>query len=435
MRAVRAERTSVDPLLIAGVAIFAIAYFALDLNRLYALRYGADLGTYAQTFANLAHGSSWNYGEWREHFAVHDAWSLWLVAPFVWLFPSAEMLLLVQVAAICGAAFVLAAFAREIGVDRRSASLLGIAFLLAPCAQGLVYDNFSDNLFVPLLAFSGALYVRRRALLPALFFAQLLLGLKEDEMLFVAWFGAACALWWDRRMGFALVALAVVNAAGFALYEWIERAVPHDPAYTIVPQHLAGTAWLLLFLLVPFAFTPLAVGWKRLLLGAPLVAEILFMAPWTYDPSRLGSHYSGPLLASASIAAAFGVLRWPRAARWMVPLGLIATLFFNDTVLHVGRWPYIVDWSAYERAVAVRQSDRIAVIPRDQEGVWAVAAVNERVRLEQRPGPHAVFCPAYDVDARAFFASLRGRMPARLCGGVPVAPGAPTPKPYLAGHP
>jgi uncharacterized membrane protein len=433
MRARELSRASTGPTrdwwLIGAAATFAIVYFALDLNRLYALRYGADLGTYLQTLVNLQHGSSWNYGEWRPHLQVHDAWSLWLLAPFVWLFPSAEMLLMIQVTAIAAAAIVLAAFAREIGVDRRIATLLGIAFLLTPSAQGLVYDNFSENVFVPLLAFAGALFARRRALLPTLAIAQLLLGLKEDEILFVAWFGAACALFWDRRMGIALVALAALNAAGFALYETLHHVRPHDPGYVLVPHDPLGVAWLLLFLAIPFAFAPLAVGWRSLLLGVPLVAEILFMAPWTYEPSRIGSHYTGPLLAASALAAAFGVARRPQLGRWMVPLGIVATLFFNDTVLHAGRWPYLVDWNAYARAVAVRQDGSVHVIPRDQEGVWAVAASNRNVRLEQLPRPGAVFCPAYNTDARLFFAGL-AHAPPRLCGGVVVPLKAPTPKPY-----
>lgn len=416
--------------LVVAAAVFFVVYLALDLNRLYALRYGADLGTYAQTLMNLGHGSSWNYGEWRPHFQVHDAWILTLIAPLLWLFPSAETLLLIQVAAIACAALVLAAFGLEVGLGRRSATLLGIAFLLTPSAQGLVYDNFSENVFVPLLAFSGALFVRRRALWPALVIAQLLLGLKEDEILFVAWFGGACALLWDRRIGIALVVLSVLNGIGFALYEALERVRPHDPGYVLVPHDALGVVWLLLFVTLPFAFAPLAIGWKRLLLGVPLVAEILFMAPWTYEPSRLGSHYTGPLLAGAAIAAAFGLVRRPKLTAWMVPLGIVATLFFNDTVLHVGRWPYVVDWNAYARALRVRQESVTRLIPRDQEGVWAVASVNERVRLAQRPAPNAVFCPGYDTNAAAFFASLRGRVPPRLCGGVPVAPGAPTPAPF-----
>ena len=59
-----------------AVAVFGAVYIGLDLNKLYALRYGADLGTYLQTLVNLAHGSSWNYGEWRPHFQVHDSWAL-----------------------------------------------------------------------------------------------------------------------------------------------------------------------------------------------------------------------------------------------------------------------------------------------------------------------------------------------------------------------
>ncbi len=415
--------------LIGAATTFAIVYFALDLNRLYALRYGADLGTYLQTLVNLQHGSSWNYGEWRPHLQVHDSWSLWVLVPLVWLFPSAEMLLMIQIVAIAAAAIVLAAFAREIGVDRRAATLLGIAFLLTPSAQGLVYDNFSENVFVPLLAFSGALFAKRRALLPTLVVAQLLLGLKEDEILFVAWFGTACALFWDRRTGIALVALAALNAAGFAFYEASQHVRPHDPGYALVPHDPLGVVWLLLFLAIPFAFAPLAAGWKRLLLGAPLVAEILFMAPWAYEPSRIGSHYTGPLLAAAAVAAAVGLARRPRLSRWMVPLGIVATLFFNDTVLHVGRWPYLVDWGAYARAIAVRQDGRVHVIPRDQEGVWAVAAANPNVRLEQLPRRGAVFCPAYNTNARLFFASL-AHAPTRLCGGVVVPASAPTPKPY-----
>ncbi len=417
---------------LTAAGIFFVVYLALDLNRLYALRYGADLGTYAQTLMNLQHGSSWNFGEWRPHFQVHDCWALWLLAPLLWLFPSAELLLLIQVAAIASAALVLAAFAHGLGVDRRAATLLAIAFLLSPSAQGLAYDNFSENVFVPLLAFSGALFSRRRALIPTLLIAQLLLGLKEDQILFVAWFGAACALFWDRRVGISLVALAALNGAGFAIFEALHHVQPHDPGYTLVPQHPAGVLGLLLLLLLPFAFAPLAVGWKRLLLGLPLLAEILFMAPWAYDPSRVGSHYTAPLLAGAALAAAAGLAVRPGFAKAMVPCAIVATLFFNDTVLHVGRWPYIVDWNAYAGAIAAREGTRALTIPRDQEGVWAVAAVNPRLRLAQRPAPGAVFCPAYDRSAGAFFASLGigARRPLRLCGGVPVAADAPTPAPF-----
>ncbi|MEO6834482.1 MAG: DUF2079 domain-containing protein [Candidatus Tumulicola sp.] len=405
-----------------AIGAFVLVYLAYDLNRLYALRYGADLGTYLQTLVNLRHGSSWNFGEWRPHLQVHDSWALAALVPVVALFPRAETLIAVQVVAVGLAAVPLATFARGIGVAPRAAAVLGTAYLLTPSAQGLAYDNFSENVFVPLLAFAGALAVRRRALVPALVVALLLAGLKEDEILFVAWLGAACALWWDRRIGIALVALALVNAAGYWGIEAAHGLRPNDPPYGFSVHDVSGKFTLVSLLLAPFAFAPVAVG-RWLFLAVPLLAEIVFMQQWNYEPSRIGSHYTAPLLAAAAIAAAFGLRRHPGFARAMIPCALVVTLLiFSDTAVRPGRWPYIVDWPAYARAVAVRDGDAAVVLPRREEGVWAVAAANPRVRLDPHPDPAFVACPAYDTDARAFFANLAGRLPPALCGGVPVWP-------------
>ncbi|HEY2553798.1 MAG TPA: DUF2079 domain-containing protein, partial [Candidatus Cybelea sp.] len=143
-----------------AVAIFVLAYVALDLNKLYALRYGADLGTYLQTLVNLRHGSSWNYGEWRPHLQVHSSWVLFFLVPLVALLPRAETLIVVQVVAIAAAAIPLVLLARELGVSARAANLLGIAYLLTPSTQGMSYDNFSENVFVPVLVCGGAFFAR-----------------------------------------------------------------------------------------------------------------------------------------------------------------------------------------------------------------------------------------------------------------------------------
>jgi uncharacterized membrane protein len=403
-----------------AVAAFIVVYLALDFNKLYALRYGADLGTYLQTLVNLRHGSSLNYGEWRPHLEVHDSWVLAALVPLVALFPRAETLIVVQVVVVAVAAFALARFGREIGLSSGAANVLGIAYLLTPSAQGIAYDNFSENVFVPLFAFWGAVAVRKRAFWPALVMGLLLMGTKEDEILFIAWFGAACALWWDRRIGLALVVLAAVNGGAYWSLEALHGVHPNDPSYGFAVHDVSGKFTLIALLLLPFAFAPLGVG-RWLLLSIPLLAEIVLMKPWTYEPSRVGSHYTAPLLAAASIAAAFGLRRWPVLIRGVIPCALVAAfVIFNDTDLRPGRWPYIVDWNAYANAVAIRDGMQPVVLPRRDEGVWAVAAANPRVRLEQHPDPDWVACPAYDTDAHAFFASLAGRMPSKLCGGVPV---------------
>jgi uncharacterized membrane protein len=402
-----------------AVTVFAVVYIALGLNKLYALRYGADLGTYLQTLVNLQHGSSWNFGEWKRHFEVHDSWTLGALVPLVAIFPRAQTLIVVQVLAVAAAAIPLAFFAREAGLGARAANVIAIAYLLTPSAQGLSYDNFSENAFVPLLAFGAALAVRKRLFWPALIGAQLLMGLKEDQILFVLWFAAACALWWDRRIGLALVVLAMANGVGFWTFERAMGVRPNDPGYSLLIYNPAGKVSMLLLLLAPFAFAPLALG-RWLLLGAPLLAEIVFMRPWNYEPSRIGSHYVAPLLAATALAAACGVARDPRFTRAIVPCAIIVMLLFNDAVLRPGRWPYVVDWNAYARAVALRESDRSVLLRRGDEGVWAVAAANPNVRLDPRPDPHFPGCPAYDTDAAAFFSSLAGRMPLHLCGGVPL---------------
>lgn len=405
-----------------AMAVFAVVYIALDLNKFYALRYGADMGTFLQTIANMRHGSSWNFGEWRPHLQVHDSWILFVLAPFVALLPRGETLIVAQVLVVAAAAIPLALFAREVGVSPKFANLLAIAYLLSPSAQGFTYDNFSENVFVPVLAFSAALFARRKALWPTLVCAQLLMGVKEDEILFVAWFAAACWLFWDRRLGAAAFGLAVVNAAAFWGVERLIGGHSNAPGYAFAVEDAGGKFTLIALLLAPFAFTPLLVG-RWLLLATPLLAEIVFAQHNPYEPSRIGTHYTAPLLACAAIAAAFGIAQRPRWAPWMVPCALVVMLFiFNDTALRPGRWPFIVDWNAYAAAAAVRDTQAGVLLHRRDEGVWAVAAVNPRVRLEQKADPQFVACPGYNTNAGAFFASI-GVGPHRdfvLCGGVPV---------------
>jgi uncharacterized membrane protein len=403
-----------------AAAAFAVVLFAYDLNRLYALRYGADLGTFLQTLVNWRHASTFNYGEWRPHLQVHDSWAMIALVPLIAVFPRAETLLAIQVLAVASAAIPLALLGRELGLSPRAATIVAIAFLLTPSAQGLAYDNFSENVFVPVLAFSGVLAVVRNAWWPAIIIAIALCGIKEDSALFVAWFGAACAIWRDRRLGTAICAAGLITLVAYWSIEHVLGVHPNDPPYGFAVHDVSGKFTLTMLLLAPFAFAPLAVG-RWLWLAVPLMVEIVFMQPWNYEASRIGSHYTAPLLAAASVAAIAGVRRFPKLVPAIVPCALLVTLvIFSDTALRPGRWPYIVDWNIYRRAVAVRESTVPVLLPRREEGVWAVAASNPLVRLDLRRDPDFVACPAYDTDARAFFDSLRGVMPARLCGGVPV---------------
>ncbi|HEV2737941.1 MAG TPA: DUF2079 domain-containing protein [Candidatus Elarobacter sp.] len=410
---------------VIAAAVFAVVYVALDLNKLYALRYGADTGTFVQWLVGEAHGrGSWNGAEYRAHLQVHDSWVLLALVPLMAAFPFAQTLLVVQVLALAAAALAICAFARACGATPRGATAVGIAYLLSPSVQGIAYGNFLENVFVPLLAALGALAVRRRALVASLVVAQLLLGLKEDQALFLAWFGAACALWWDRRIGVGVAALAVVNGLGFVVAERLTNAHPSLPGYALhVDEPLQKLAFFAA-LLAPFAFAPLLLRW-RLLLALPLVAELAFNRPWAYPIARIGTHWTAPLVAATALAAAYVVAKRPRLATPVLVCAILCALTINDTVLKLGRWPYVFDRSAYAAASALRDARTDVVVRRPDEGAYVVAAANPHVLLAKYDPRDTGYCPAYDKDPRAFFASLGvGTWPANtaLCGGVPVAP-------------
>jgi uncharacterized membrane protein len=408
---------------VIAAAIFAIVYVALDFNKLYALRYGADTGTFVQWLVGEAHGhGSWNGAEYRPHLQVHDSWILLALVPLMAMLPYAQTLLVVQVLAVAGAALAICVFARGCGANARGASAAGIAYLLSPSAQGIAYGNFLENVFVPLFVAVGAIAVQRRALLPSLAVAQVLLGLKEDQALFLTWFGAACALWWDRRIGMWVVALAIVNGLGFVVVERLSGAHPSLPGYSF---HIDDPLLKLAFfaaLLAPFAFAPLVLRW-RLLLAAPLVAELIFVRPWAYPIARIGTHWTAPLVAAAALASAYAVAKYPRVATPMLVCAALCALLINDTALKIGRWPYVIDRGAYASAVALREETHTAIVRRPIEGAYVVAASNPNVVLAKYDPNEAGYCPAYDKDARAFFASLGiGTWPegTSLCLGVPV---------------
>jgi uncharacterized membrane protein len=410
---------------VIGAFVFALVYVALDLNKLWALRYGADTGTFLQFLVGEAHGrGSFDHGEYRYHLQVHDSWTLLALVPLVALFPYAQTLLIVQVIAVAAAALPIAALARACGATVRAASAVALAYLISPSAQGLAYGNFLENVFVPLLAAGGALAVRLRSLPFSLLCAQLLLGLKEDQVLFLIWFGAACALWWDRRIGLGIVALAVVNGAAFVLAEWLHGAHSAMPDYAPSIHDPVQKLTFFATILAPFAFLPLRLGW-RLLLGAPLVAELIFNAPWAYQITRLGTHWTASVVIATALAAAVAIARVPRAAPLVLCFAVLCALTINDTVLKLGRWPFFVDRAAYARAVALRAQTSYVHLPRPQEGVWAVAAANPNVSLDLYRPDERGYCPGFNTNARAFFASLGwGRWPAgtTLCGGVAIAP-------------
>lgn len=370
--------------LVLGTAGFIGLYILLDLNKLYALRYGMDVGIFLQSLVNFAHsGSTFNWVERQPHLAVHDSWALLLLTPIVAIFPRPETLLVIQVVAIGSAAIPLYLYARGAGLASLPAQLVALAYLVMPSAQGWAYMDFSENVFIPVLAFSLALAVQRRSMVWTLVLAQLLMGVKEDQIWFLGWLGAAAALWYDRKIGVAVTVLAIANGAAYYSIVHVLGYNSAAPAYTLRdsawPQDLAFLAEVL----APFAFAPLMLGW-RMLLAAPLLAEITLNGPWAYPLARAGTHWTVPLVTLITIGAASAIARRPVLARYAFVMSIIMATFFNVTVLHFGRYLFPPDTAGYAKARAVALSGKPAVYTGDVEGAFVIASPNTLVQLTGR---------------------------------------------------
>jgi hypothetical protein len=361
-------------------AAFTCLYVALDLNQLYALRTNQNTGLYLQSLVNFVQrGTTFDQPDGRPHLAVHDQWIVLLLAPLVALWPRPETIIVVQVAALAAAAIPVYLFARSCGAAPRIALALAAAWLLSPSAQGFAYGGFAPEHFVPLLAFSLALAARKRSLVGTILCVQLLLGVKEDEAWFLAWFGAIGAVLYDRRLGVATLTLALVNGAVYYSIEAAAGFSPEHPVYGFADREWRQQAAFLVEMLVPYAFAPLLLG-PRLLLALPILVELFFAQDRTFAIYRAGNYYTEPLVVLATIGAAVVLARRPSLARYMVAGSLLMALLFNTTVLHLGRRPFTPD-PQYETARAWAKTTTPVAFPCADEGAWTVAASNPNATL------------------------------------------------------
>jgi uncharacterized membrane protein len=375
------RRSTAAPILVAvAAAIFAIVYVWLDFNALYALRTGQNTGLYLQSLVNFVHGvGTFDQPDGRPHLAVHDQWLALALAPAIAMWPNAKTLIVAQVALLAAAAPLLYLFARTLKISAPNAACIAIAYLLAPSTQGWAYHPFVPEDALPLVAFGFAIALAQRRFWLALAACELLLGIKEDEALFLAWIGAFVAWRVDRRIGCAVVALAIVNLVA---YYGLDRAfgyAPEHPAYGIadatVPQQLAFLAEIL----APLAFAPLLLGW-RVLLVLPFVAELFLAQDRTYPLYQAGSYYTIPLVTLATLGAAVAIARRPALARWCLACAALMALFFNTSVLHFGRHPFSRD-PLYGVALRIAGSALPEDFPCDDAGAWTVAAADPNARL------------------------------------------------------
>ena len=273
---------------------------------------------------------------------------------------------------------------------------------------------------MPLLAFCAALSVAAALVLAARRRAALLAGTQGRQILFVLWFGAACALWWDRRIGLALGVLAVANGVGFAASN---ESSAHSRTTRRTRLRSSTRRGKLTMIVSPARALRVCAARNRSLASARHTAagrdRVHAALELRAEPHRL----------ALPRAAARGYRRRRRLRRRsQSPLrarnGAVRDRLdrCSLTMACCGWGAGPMSWIGRLRSRgrrAKRRSDGLT-LSRAQEGAWAVAAANPRVRLDPHPYPRATACPAFNTDASAFFASLVGRAPPQTCGGVPL---------------
>jgi len=363
-------------------ALYALVYLYLDINALYALRANQNTGLFLQSAVNLAHtGSTFDQPDGKPHLLVHDQWLVYaILTPLTAIWARPETVITVQVLALTAGAFALFAFARTCGVTRTNAGLLASAFLIAPSMQGWTYDGFVGEDFLPVLGFSLAIALRTRSLAWTIVLAQLVLGVKEDEVWFLAWLGALGAVFYDRKLGLAMLGLALLNGGAYYAIATHLGYTPEHPRYGLADREWFGQATFLLEMLVPLAFAPLRLG-PKLICALPFLAELFLAQDRSYPLYHVGSYYTIPLIVLAAIGTAVVASDRRRIAGYAFGGACAMALLFNNaSVLHFGRAPFHAD-PQYAAASAWGESTRAIAFPCEDVGAWTVAAADPNATL------------------------------------------------------
>ena len=163
-----------------------------------------DFGIFSQMFYNMKHSlqplTTCERDRLLSHFAVHLSPILYLLLPVYSLFTSPITLQLAQAAILASAVIPLALLCRKFGLSYTRTAVMALILLCYPAvACGTNYDFHENCFLLPLLLWLFYAYETHRLLLMALF-SVLILMVKEDAAVYVAFFALFVFLDGRRRL-------------------------------------------------------------------------------------------------------------------------------------------------------------------------------------------------------------------------------------------
>ncbi len=391
-----------------AVATYFLVLTALGIDRYVTYRSGVDLGLFAQSIADAAHGMR-NQLEGGSHYVYHFSPLLYIAWPLLLAVHSPIVLIALQALAGALTAPAIYLLARR-RMPERLAIMAATISLLYPPLVGVSFTDFHEAGFAPAVSAWLVWAVDGRRFGLAALFAAAALSIKEDQayalLVLGAGYGVFCVYRRDRvgaAFGAALsLASAAVLAAFFVVVRPLAGAnlswVPLGYYLANKPGESQGFAALffrvtfLIEALGPLLFLPLRSPW--FLLAVPGLVEVL-ASRWSITYT-MGQHYAGVwigyvlcafVLALANIARK-NVARAETLAKACMVVCVLILLVASPT-----HWGHFLSL----RTEHHRALDRaLALIPRNAS-VGAVDEVYVHLALDPNARPGYKGNPEYLV--------------------------------------
>ena len=359
------------------MAAYAAGFGSLSVLRHRAFNTGRyDLGNMVQTVWNTAHGHflQMTSGDGRQisRLAAHFDPILAAFAPLWWIWPSPEMLLVVQAVLVSLGALPVFWLANKHLRSERAALGFALVYLLYPATQWLTLNEFHPvALATPFLLFAFW-YLDEDRLVPFAIFAVLAMTTKEEIGFVVAGMGIWYAIRRRTRTGtivavagvlVSALAIAVViphynagaDSAFYGRYDAIggsaggiaKTAVTHP--WRILEQAFQGRDVHYLFhLLLPLGFLFLL---SPVVLIAALPELALNVLSATSTQTSIHFHYTAgtiaPLVAATVLGAALLARRFP--AGRVAALAVLVALLASWKIGGIPLWGAVPGGEDYQR--------------------------------------------------------------------------------------
>jgi uncharacterized membrane protein len=327
-------------------ASYALAYSCLGVIRYRAYHASCDVGLFVQSISTAFHGF-YNTTEAASHFAYHFSPILYLLAPLIWTWKSAVVLIIVQ--SVAGGLTIPPIY----GIARRRlpvlpSILVAVIAGLYPALGGVSFIDFTENAFAPAAAAWLVWAIDSRRMVAATLFALICLCIKEDQAIIVAALGVTGAVYFysrgERRwavFSLGIVVLSVITITAFmtvvrpASGVWYGYPSIRDfyggmnPLPLVLSLFSAPKIAYIVAMLVPLLGICLLS--RCMLLAIPGLLEcLLSRVPAAYT---IGQHYAAVWVPYVLVAFAIGVsVLWQRQRKLVEPallLSLGISLFIN----------------------------------------------------------------------------------------------------------